>query len=128
MATIAKQNGTEKKETNTIQKTNVVKKLAKEGLENSTDLSSINLDERMNKFEKLRGLANQREKLQSTLIELARFNYNQDGSSAFFIKDASGLEFKTTNSNLIGLVSNQLQQTLEKRKSEIEKEIIEFRL
>ena len=88
----------------------------------------VNLDERINNFEKLRGIAGQRERLTSTLSELTRFNYNQDGSSTFFLRDAAGLEFKTMNSNLIQLVTNQLQRTLEVRKTELEKELIEFEL
>lgn len=135
METIAKRNGAVKKETTKVN-TQVSKTLAKKAAGGNTEekvvkavtVQHVNLDERMQRFEKLRGLANQREKLNNTLIELARFNYNQDGSSAFFIKDASGLEFKTTNSNLITMVSGKLQETLETRKTEIEKELMEFQL
>ncbi|MDO6518603.1 hypothetical protein [Zobellia uliginosa] len=52
--------------------------------------------------------------------ELTKFNYNQDGYSSFYIKDSHGLEFKTINSNLINLVTSQLQKTLEGRKFEFE--------
>ena len=119
----AKQNGTEKKETATTARRTVQKKLASEAIENN-----INLDERINQFEKLRGIANQRERLSKTLTELSRFNYNSAESSTFTLKDAAGLEFKTTNSNLISLVATGLQTTLEARKIEIEKEILEFKL
>lgn len=88
----------------------------------------ISIDSRIQKFEKLRGLATNRERLNQTLGELTKFNYNQDGSSSFYIRDSHGLEFKTTNSNLINLVTTQLQKTLEQRKSEFEQEILAFEL
>ena len=59
---------------------------------------------------------------------LTKFNYNQDGSSSFHIRDSRHLEFKTTNSNLIKLVTTHLQSTLEQRKAEIEQEIVQFEL
>ena len=139
MATTAKQNGTSKKESaNTTQKA-VVKKLAQEATttkpaEKTTqetpkkEAVTLSLDQRINQFEKLRGLANQRERLANTLTELARFNYNQGESSTFSLKDATGLEFKTTNTNLIKMVTGQLQQTLETRKNELESEILDFKL
>ncbi len=88
----------------------------------------INLDDRMQKFEQLKGLALQRTRLFDTLTDLNRFKYNQSDSASFFIKDSSGLEFKTTNTNLIHLVTNHLKGTLEHRKSEIEKQLISFEL
>ncbi|USD24598.1 hypothetical protein [Flagellimonas marinaquae] len=88
----------------------------------------ISIDSQIQKFEKLRGLATNRERLNQTLGELTKFNYNQDGSSSFYIRDSHGLEFKTTNSNLINLVTTQLQNTLEERKSEFEQEILAFEL
>ncbi|MEC7772155.1 MAG: hypothetical protein VX798_13285 [Bacteroidota bacterium] len=91
-------------------------------------IPKISIDSRIQKFEKLRGLATNRERLNQTLGELTKFNYNQDGSSSFYIRDSHGLEFKTTNSNLINLVTTQLQKTLEQRKSEIEKDILIFEL
>ena len=75
---------------------------------------AVNLDDRIQKFEKLLGLANQREWLTETLIELTKFNYNQDSRN---------LEFKMTNSNLIKLVTMHLQSTLEYHKSQIEQQI-----
>ncbi|WP_271406797.1 hypothetical protein [Tenacibaculum soleae] len=135
MATAVKQNGTAKKQTAT--KATVQKKLAEEAIgKPTTPITNkpaetqkvVNLDDRIQNFEKLRGLANQRERLVQTLNELTKFNYNQGDSSSFYIKDASGLEFKTTNSNLIKLVANNLQATLENRKVELEKQILEFQL
>lgn len=63
-----------------------------------------------------------------TLNELTKFNYNQGDSSTLYIRDASGLEFKTTNTNLFRLVTSNLQATLEDRKVELEKEILQFEL
>lgn len=135
MATAVKQNGTVKKQTAT--KVDVQKKLAEKAIgKTTTPITNqpaetqkvVNLDDRIQNFEKLRGLANQRERLVQTLNELTKFNYNQGDSSSFYIKDTSGLEFRTTNSNLIKLVANNLQATLENRKSELEKQILEFQL
>ena len=138
MATTARKNGTSKKETATTS-TTVKKQLAKDAAganakspvatevkETLVPKPQISLDEKINRFEKLRGLANQRERLVNTLNELTKFNYNHAESSTFSLKDANGLEFKTTNSNLIKLIATELQQTLETRKTQLEKQILEF--
>ncbi|RNL90352.1 hypothetical protein ED312_06440 [Sinomicrobium pectinilyticum] len=137
METKAKQNGIAKKQTASSQE--VKKKLAEEAIgkpsattkareAEKTDKAPVNLDDRIQKFEKLRGLATQRERLVQTLNELTKFNYNQGDSSSFYLRDSHGMEFKTTNSNLIQLVSVHLQSTLETRKGELENEIVSFEL
>lgn len=88
----------------------------------------INLDDRMQKFEQLKGLAHQRTRLSDTLTELNKFKYNQSDSARFEIKDSQSLSFVTTNTNLIHLVTNHLKSTLEFRKAEIEKQLIAFEL
>lgn len=139
MATTAKTNGTSKKET-TTPKTAVKKQLVKDAIDQTKtpmqpvikqkleEIKILNIDDRINRFEKLRGLADQRERLNTTLLELTRFNYNQGGSSTFFLRESDGKEFKTTNTNLITLVTEILQQTLENRKKELENEILKFDL
>ena len=135
METKVKQNGTVKKSNVTVKK-EVQDKLTKEAIGKTTKPEktvvavkpTINLDDRIQKFEKLRGLATQRERLTQTLNELTKFNYNQDDSSSFYLRDSRNLEFKTTNTNLIKLVTSHLQSTLEQRKSEIEEQIIQFEL
>ncbi len=135
METKTKQNGSATNQNATVKK-DVQKKLTEEAMGNTTakektvadEKPAINLDERIQKFEKLRGLATQRERLTETLSELTKFNYNQDGSASFQIRDSRNLEFKTTNSNLIKLVTTHLQATLEHRKSEIEQQIVQFEL
>jgi len=135
MKNVVKQNGVAKKENATV-KREVQKKLTEQAIGKTTvqvktDVArkpSINLDDRIQKFEKLRGLATQRERLTQTLNELTKFNYNQDDSSSFYLRDSRNLEFKTTNTNLIKLVTTHLQSTLEQRKSEIEEQIIRFEL
>lgn len=135
METATKSNGVAKKQSTTVQK-EVQKKLTSEAIgktvvketKTNDEKPAVNLDDRIQKFEKLRGLATQRERLAETLSELTKFNYNQDGSSSFHIRDSRHLEFKTTNSNLIKLVTEHLQFTLERRKAEIEQEIVQFEL
>lgn len=135
METKTRQNGTAKKENATVKK-EVQQKLTEEAVgktivpekTKTVEKPTINLDDRIQKFEKLRGLATQRERLTETLSELTKFNYNQDGSSSFYIRDSRNLEFKTTNTNLITLVTKHLQSTLEQRKSEIEEQIVKFEL
>lgn len=135
METKTRQNGTAKQENATVKK-EVQKKLTEEAIgktvvpekTSTVGKPTINLDDRIQRFEKLRGLATQRERLTETLSELTKFNYNQDGSSSFHIRDSRNLEFKTTNSNLIKLVTTHLQSTLEFRKSEIEEQIVKFEL
>lgn len=135
METKTKQNGIEKEDQANAKK-EVQRKLTEEAMGKATQSvktdtvgkSEVNLDERIQKFEKLKGLATQRERLTETLNKLTKFNYNQDGSCAFQIKDSHHLEFKTTNSNLIKLVTSHLQATLEQRKIEIERDIVKFEL
>lgn len=135
METKTKANGVAKNQSAAVKK-EVQKKLTQNAIEKNltpepkviSQKSEISLDERIQKFEKLRGLATQRERLTETLTELTKFNYNQDGSSSFFIRDSRHLEFKKTNSNLIKLVTSHLQSTLEQRKAEIEQQIIQFEL
>ncbi len=93
-----------------------------------SETSVINLDDRMQKFEQLKGLAHQRTRLSDTLTELNKFKYNQSDSANFEIRDSQNLSFITTNTNLIHLVTNHLKATLESRKSEIEKQLIDFEL
>ena len=135
MATTVKQNGTSKKDTASVKK-EVQKKLTDEAIGKAASTektvaskkATISLDDRIQNFEKLRGLATQRERLTQTLNELTKFNYNQGDSASFYIRDSHNLEFKTTNTNLIKLVTTHLQSTLEERKSEIEEQIVKFEL
>ena len=135
MATTVKQNGTAKKENASVKK-EVQKKLTDEAIGKTASTekavaskkATISLDDRIQNFEKLRGLATQRERLSQTLNELTKFNYNQGDSASFYIRDSHNLEFKTTNTNLIKLVTTHLQSTLEERKSEIEEQIVKFEL
>jgi len=131
MATTAKTNGTSKKET-TTPKTAVKKQLAQEAAGKTPapiikpEIKILNLDACIDRFEKLRGVANQRERLVTTLTELARFNYNSSESCTFSLVDATGLKFETTNTNLIKLIASELQKTLEIRKTELEEQLIEL--
>ena len=138
METKVKQNGTVKIQNATVKK-EAQKKLTEKAIgknpasvkdkeQSAIEKIAVNLDDRIQKFEKLRGLATQRERLTQTLNELSKFNYNQDDSSSFYLRDSRNLEFKTTNTNLIKLVTSHLQSTLEQRKSEIENQIVQFEL
>ncbi|HZJ36963.1 MAG TPA: hypothetical protein VFD29_10100 [Gillisia sp.] len=129
MQKAVKQNGTATNKNSTVKK-EVQKKLTEEAIGKTVVAKkpAINLDDRIQKFEKLRGLATQRERLTETLTELTKFNYNQDDSSSFHLRDSHNLEFRTTNTNLIKLVTSHLQSTLEQRKSEIEEQIVKFEL
>ena len=134
METKTKANGAVKR--TTAVKKNVKEQLAKDAIGKDVQQvkqplvskATIDLADRIQRFEKLRGLATQRERLVQTLSELTKFNYNQGDSASFYIRDSYNLEFKTTNTNLIKLVTTHLQSTLEARKGEIEQEIIQFEL
>ncbi|WP_228122717.1 hypothetical protein [Oceanihabitans sp. IOP_32] len=81
METKTKSNGTAKKQTATVKK-EVQRKLTEQAIGKTVvpekkvivEKTVINLDDRIQKFEKLRGLANQRERLTETLNELTKFN------------------------------------------------------
>lgn len=124
MATTVKQNGIGKA-TSTTAKAKVKQQLATEAIDPKTTQS---LDDRIESFEKLRGLATQRERLVDTLGELNKFKYSNGDSCIFMLRDEHNKEFKTTNTNLIKLVTDNLQATLQKRKGELEAEILQFTL
>lgn len=132
------QNGTTKK--TTTAKKAVQEKLTQEAVGQKTTPANVtkpqpqaepplvNLQDKLEKLEQMKGLAQQRARLNQTLTELNKFKYNQSESVRFEIVDSQNLSFKTTNSNLITLVTNHLKGTLETRKTEIEKQLIEFEL
>lgn len=135
-----KQNGTAKKETTTAKKA-VQEKLAKEATgQKTTPITKeqskhvetptpvIDLQSKLDRFEKMKGLAQQRERLTSTLAELNKFKYNQSDSARFEIIDSQNLSFMTTNTNLIHLVTNTLRSKLQTRKAEIEAQLIAFEI
>ena len=133
MATHAKTNGQRKNETATT-KAAIQKKLVEQATGKMSEPANkeviaqlpVTLDERINRFEKLRGITSQRERVVHILTELARFNYNSSESCTFFLRDMAGLEFKTTNTNLIRIVAGELQKTLEAKKAALEKQLMEF--
>lgn len=129
MATTVKTNGQSKKETATAQN-GVQKQLAEEAVNPTAknQLVPVSLEQRIDKFEKLRGLASQRERVVETLTQIARFNYNSEDSCTFFLRDIAGLEFKTTNTNLIKMVASELQRLLESKREELEQQILSFEL
>ena len=109
-----------------IQPSNDVKDiLAKEGINMQPIVS---LADKLQKFEKMKGLANQQEKLATTLTDLTKFKYNQGDSCVFLIRDEEGKEFKTSNTNLIGLVTNQLVHTLQLKKKDVETKLLAFQI
>jgi len=89
----------------------------------------VELAQRIEKFEQMKGLCDQRERLTKTLSDLQRFNYHSNGDALFYLRSSDGnKEFKSSNSNLIQLVSELLQKTLETRREELNSSIMAFRL
>jgi hypothetical protein len=123
MATHVKTNGVEKKAV--APKAATTKTLAKQI---ATPESKQSIEDRMAKFEHLRGLASQRERLVNTLGNLNKYKYNNGDGMVFLLRDETGKEFKTTNTTLIQLVSDILVEQLNTRKTEIEEQIIGFNL
>ncbi|BFP42230.1 hypothetical protein FGF1_30750 [Flavobacteriaceae bacterium GF1] len=78
----------------------------------------INLDDRIRSFKNLRGLINSRKLLGYKLNQLAKFNYEREGSTLFNLRDYHGFEFKTTNTNFIHLLTNETKSILIKWWSE----------
>lgn len=65
----------------------------------------INLDDRIRSFKNLRGLINSRKLLGYKLNQLAKFNYEREGSSPLNLRDYHGFRLKTTNTNFIHLLT-----------------------
>ncbi len=84
------------------------------------------LQEKVERFEKLKGLNSKRERLATTLLDLNKFSYNQDFSPAFTLQDGSGQSFKTSNTDLLQIVVKALKETLDGRKQTVEQEMLAF--
>jgi len=89
--------------------------------------TNVSLDERLKRFEELRGLNNKRDSVNGTLAHLHKFNFGQNDSCSLVLQDQAGQQFSTTNTNLINLLSTNLQQQLEAKKKELEEKILTFK-
>lgn len=87
---------------------------------------NVSLDERLKRFEELRGLNNKHDSINVTLTHLQKFNFSQNDSCSLVLQDQAGKQFSTTNTNLITMLSNNLQGQLERKKKELEDDILAF--
>ncbi len=113
-----------------VQPTNGVEKSTtkptKNGSKTKISPEAKTLQDKIEHFEKLKGLTNQRERLVGALGNLNKFVYNQGHSVSFTLVDGNDQEFKTSNTELIKIVVDGLKSTLDKKKEEIEKDILAF--
>lgn len=82
------------------------------------------LDERIQRVEDLGMLIDKWRKLTETRRNLQTFNLGADGMGAtVFLRDASGKEFKTSNSPVVSAVSEEIKNTLDAKIREVEEQI-----
>lgn len=82
------------------------------------------LDERIQRVEDLSMLIERWRKLTETRRNLQTFNLGADGMGAtVFLRDASGKEFKTSNSPVVSAVTEEIKNTLDAKIREVEQQI-----
>ena len=96
----------------------VVKKDEKEVTE------APSLEKRIQKVEDLSMLIEKWRKLTETRRNLQTFSLGADGLGAtVFLRDASGKEFKTSNTPVVSAVMEEIKTTLDERIKEVETQI-----
>lgn len=88
----------------------------------------FSLEERINRVKLLDGLTNKRQKVVQTLTDLRKFQFSSDDSCDLELNDSSGKEFRTSNSNLIGMLTSHLESLLQGKVKELDEQIIDFEL
>jgi hypothetical protein len=82
------------------------------------------LEKRIQKVEDLSMLIEKWRKLTETRRNLQTFSLGADGLGAtVFLRDASGKEFKTSNTPVVSAVMDEIKTTLEERIREVETQI-----
>ncbi len=89
-------------------------------------IGNTSLDERLIRFEELKGLNSKRDYVTRTLTEVQKFNFGTNGSSSLILQDETGHQFSTSNTNLITMLAENLQERLESKKKELEEKIMTF--
>jgi len=96
----------------------VVKKEEKAALEVPS------LEKRIQKVEDLSMLIEKWRKLTDTNRNLQTFSFGADGMGAtVFLRDASGKEFKTSNTPVVSAVMDEIKSTLDEKIKEVENQI-----
>jgi len=93
-----------------------------------TDPKPIDINDRVQKIKEVRGLATKRDKTIETLNDLREFRFSSDDSAQLTIHDSEHRDFKTSNSNLLGMVVDHLEVLLDAKAKELEKEILNFQI
>ena len=82
------------------------------------------LEQRIQKVEDLSMLIEKWRKLTETRRNLQTFSLGADGLGAtVFLRDASGKEFKTSNTPVVSAVMDEIKSTLDERIKEVETHI-----
>jgi len=82
------------------------------------------LEKRIQKVEDLSMLIEKWRKLTDTQRNLQTFSLGADGMGAtVFLRDASGKEFKTSNTPVVSAVMDEIKSTLDEKIKEVESQI-----
>jgi hypothetical protein len=85
---------------------------------------SPSLEKRIQKVEDLGMLIEKWRKLTETRRNLQTFSLGADGMGAtIFLRDASGKEFKTSNTPVVSAVMEEIKTTLDEKVREVEEQI-----
>ncbi|WP_159516927.1 hypothetical protein [Sunxiuqinia indica] len=118
MNNTAKKINAESKEQQNKTSLEVVKKEEKA----TTEVPS--LEKRIQKVEDLSMLIEKWRKLTETRRNLQTFSLGADGMGAtIFLRDASGKEFKTSNTPVVSAVMEEIKSTLDEKVKEVEEQI-----
>ena len=87
-------------------------------------IETPSLEKRIQKVEDLSMLIERWRKLSETRRNLQTFSLGADGLGAtMFLRDASGKEFKTSNTPVISVVIGEIKTTLDDKIKEVEEQI-----
>lgn len=118
-----------KEQKNGVTKTPTVKAaIQKPATDQPKEQPKLSLEQRIQKVEELRSLTGKRQRTVETLNNLRTFQYGSDENSTLIITDSQGMKFATSNSNLIGMLSEYFVHLLGDKVSALDDEILGFQL
>jgi len=114
------------RKTETEEKNNSLTVVNDEKKNNDNPLK-LSFSERMKHIKNLQGLTAKLEQLEATEIKLKNFELDSDGmNDHLIIRDSNRNEFSTSNSEVIKVVFNLIQETVSSKQTELKNLIAAF--
>ncbi len=88
----------------------------------------VSLEDRIQKVEELRSLTGKRQRTVDTYHQLRTFQFGSDENCTLVLTDSQGQKFATNNSALISMLTDYFATLLNDKVSELDDEILTFKL